>query len=75
MNVGELVVLKKSLDYEIRIKYIFNHIIENKLIGIIIEKRKLYYSQYEGQIYELVISWSDGTFSEMSEKYLEPLNE
>lgn len=74
MEIGDLVILRKDIDRRARVKYIFSHIIENNLIGIITEKRNLYFSQYTGQVYEVTIRWSDGTHSDMSEKYLEKVN-
>ena len=74
MEIGDLVILRKDIDRRTRIKFVFNHIVENNLIGIITEKRPLYYSKFEGQISEMTIRWNDGTLSDMSEKYLEILN-
>jgi hypothetical protein len=74
MHIGDLVILSKSISQRSGIKYIFEYILQNNLIGIITDKRPLYYSKYEGQVYELTIRWSDGSMSDMSEKYLERLN-
>ena len=53
------------------LKYTLQHLLEQKLIGMIISKNELYYSKYEGAIYECTVRWADGTLSDLSEKYLE----
>jgi len=74
MNVGDLVRINPGIDRRAKAKYIFQHIMDNNLIGIVTERKLLYYSEFEGEVFEITVQWNDGTFSELSEKYLEILS-
>jgi hypothetical protein len=74
MNIGDLVRVDPNVDRRTKSKFIFQHILNNNLIGIVTERKLLYYSKYEGEVFELTVQWNDGTFSDLSEKYLEVIS-